>query len=245
MLVVRDRASGRRAARAAACGANQSRTNVEPARRSRAARTRSSRRERVAQLALEHELVVLARLDAHQQAVERRRRRRRSRRSRSRAPGRASCPEPANGSSTRPPRRHVAREQRLDELRDELAEVRVEPVDVLRPLALGQVALRPRERRGRCAGRARPASSATRRSSPETETFLVPPAVRGSVFGNGQAERRGDVAADADRRLPGSPADAPHVGSSALGPALQALQRAVPRSGRRADASAGVRAARR
>ena len=36
-------------------------------------------------------------------------------------------------------------EQRLDELRDELAEVRMEPVDVLRPLALGQLALRPRE----------------------------------------------------------------------------------------------------
>ena len=44
-----------------------------------------------------------------------------------------------------PARRHVPREQDLDELRDELAEVRVEPVDVLRPLALGQVALGPRE----------------------------------------------------------------------------------------------------
>src|SRR5262245_42025941 len=36
-------------------------------------------------------------------------------------------------------------EQRLDELRDELPEVWVQPVDVLRPLALGQVALRPGE----------------------------------------------------------------------------------------------------
>ena len=42
--------------------------------------------------------------------------------------------------------RHVALEQRLDELRDELPEVRVERVDVLRALPLRQVALRPRER---------------------------------------------------------------------------------------------------
>jgi hypothetical protein len=39
----------------------------------------------------------------------------------------------------------VALEQRLRELRDELAEVRVQAVDVLRPHALGQVALRPRK----------------------------------------------------------------------------------------------------
>ena len=43
-------------------------------------------------------------------------------------------------------RAHVALEQRLDELRHELAEIRMEPVDVLRPLALRQLALRPRER---------------------------------------------------------------------------------------------------
>ena len=54
-------------------------------------------------------------------------------------------PDPANGSSTRPPRGDVPPEQRLDELRDELAEVRVEPVDVLRPLALGKLTLRPGE----------------------------------------------------------------------------------------------------
>ena len=36
-------------------------------------------------------------------------------------------------------------EQRLDELRDELAEVRVQAVDVLRPLALRQRRLRPGE----------------------------------------------------------------------------------------------------
>ena len=38
---------------------------------------------------------------------------------------------------------NVPVEQRLDELRDELAEVRVQAVDVLRPLALGQRRLRP------------------------------------------------------------------------------------------------------
>ena len=54
-------------------------------------------------------------------------------------------PEPANGSSTVPPRGHMPLEQRLDELRDELAEVRVEAVDVLRPLALRQRRLRPGE----------------------------------------------------------------------------------------------------
>ena len=39
----------------------------------------------------------------------------------------------------------VSPEQHLDELRDELAEIGVEPVDVLCPLAFGQLALRPRE----------------------------------------------------------------------------------------------------
>ena len=41
--------------------------------------------------------------------------------------------------------REVAVEEHLDELRDELAVIRVEPVDVFRPLALRQVGLRPRE----------------------------------------------------------------------------------------------------
>ena len=41
---------------------------------------------------------------------------------------------------------HVALEQRLDELRHELAEIGMEPVDVLRPLAFGQLPLRPGER---------------------------------------------------------------------------------------------------
>src|SRR5580765_315419 len=43
------------------------------------------------------------------------------------------------------PGREITADQRLDELRDELAEVRMEPVDVLRALALGQVALGPRK----------------------------------------------------------------------------------------------------
>ena len=40
---------------------------------------------------------------------------------------------------------HVAVQEDLDELRDELAEVRVQPVDVLRPLALRQLRLGPGE----------------------------------------------------------------------------------------------------
>jgi hypothetical protein len=39
----------------------------------------------------------------------------------------------------------VTAEQLLDELRDVFAEVRVKAMDVLRPLTLGQVALRPGE----------------------------------------------------------------------------------------------------
>ncbi len=39
----------------------------------------------------------------------------------------------------------IALQERLDELWDELAEVWVQPVDVLRALALGQVSLGPRE----------------------------------------------------------------------------------------------------
>ena len=41
---------------------------------------------------------------------------------------------------------HVALQQRLDELGHELAQVGMQPVDVLRPLALGQLSLRPGER---------------------------------------------------------------------------------------------------
>ena len=39
----------------------------------------------------------------------------------------------------------VAGEQHLDDLRDELAQVRVEPVDVAGSLAFGQIPLRPRQ----------------------------------------------------------------------------------------------------
>jgi len=39
----------------------------------------------------------------------------------------------------------VSAEELLDELRDVLAEIRMEAVDVLRPLALGQLPLRPGE----------------------------------------------------------------------------------------------------
>jgi hypothetical protein len=40
---------------------------------------------------------------------------------------------------------HVASQQRLDELWDELAEVGMEPMDVLRALALRELGFRPRE----------------------------------------------------------------------------------------------------
>jgi len=42
-------------------------------------------------------------------------------------------PEPANGSTHPPARRHVPAEELLDELRDVLAEIRMEPMDMLRP----------------------------------------------------------------------------------------------------------------
>jgi hypothetical protein len=54
-------------------------------------------------------------------------------------------PRPGKGIEHPAARGHVPAEHRLDELRDELPEVGVEPVDVLRPLPLGKVALRPRE----------------------------------------------------------------------------------------------------
>ena len=101
-------------------------------------------RERVAQLVLEHEGVVLARLDPHQQAVERGdvdadRVEPALERLHERRPGAGERVEHA------PPRRDVAAEELLDELRDVLAEIRMQAVDVLRPHALGQVALRPGE----------------------------------------------------------------------------------------------------
>ena len=91
------------------------------------------------------ERVVLARLDAHQQAVERGDVDAGRVAGRSRAPARASCPSPRTDRARGRPRRHVPAEELLDELRDELAEIRMQPVDVLRPLALGQLLLRPGE----------------------------------------------------------------------------------------------------
>ena len=44
-----------------------------------------------------------------------------------------------------PAARDMTAEKLLDELRDVLAEIRMEAVDVLRPLALGQLALGPRQ----------------------------------------------------------------------------------------------------
>ena len=100
--------------------------------------------DHVTQLALEDEEVVALRLHPHEERVEggdvdaarvepalERLDERRSR-------ARKRVEDPAAGPE-------VAREQRLDELRDELPQVRMEPVDVLRPLPLGEVALRPRE----------------------------------------------------------------------------------------------------
>ena len=54
-------------------------------------------------------------------------------------------PEPGERIEDTATRRHVPAEQLLDELRDVLAEIWMEAVNVLRPIALGQVALRPRE----------------------------------------------------------------------------------------------------
>ncbi len=98
----------------------------------------------VSDVALQREEVVRARLDVHQQAVE----------GRDVDPGRPAAAlerlderraGAGEGIEHRPRPRQVARQERLHELGHELAEVRVQPVDVLRPLALGEVALRPGE----------------------------------------------------------------------------------------------------
>src|SRR5581483_4932877 len=98
----------------------------------------------VAELALEDELVVARGLDAHQQAIERR-----DVRPGGVEPALERLDERRTGARERvenaPAGREVAVEEHLDELRDELPEVRMEAMDVLRPLALGEVALRPRE----------------------------------------------------------------------------------------------------
>ena len=101
-------------------------------------------RQRITQLTLEHERVVRRRLDAHQQAVERRdvdtsrveptleRLHERRPRARERIEHAA-------------PLRHVAPEELLDELRDVLAEIGMEAVDVLGAHALRQLLLGPGE----------------------------------------------------------------------------------------------------
>ena len=98
----------------------------------------------VAQLRAERLDVVARRLDAHEEAVER-------------GELDAGRVEPRlERLDERRPRageriehvaagRQVPVEQHLDELRDELAVVRMEAVDVLRPHVLGQLALGPRE----------------------------------------------------------------------------------------------------
>ena len=100
--------------------------------------------ERLSQVTLEDERIVLGRLDAHQQAVE----------GGHVDPGRIEAAlerldERRPGAGERvedsPARWHVAAEQLLDELRDVLAEVGMKAMDVPRPLPLGQVALRPGE----------------------------------------------------------------------------------------------------
>jgi hypothetical protein len=100
--------------------------------------------QRIAQFALEREQVVLPGLDPHQEAVER-------------GDVDAGCvtavlerlderrPRAGERIEDMPRMRQVPLEQRLDELWHELPEVRMEPVDVLGPLSLGEVPLRPRE----------------------------------------------------------------------------------------------------
>ncbi len=110
----------------------------------RPARRAASARQRAAHIRLESERVVLGGLHAHQQAVERRD---------VDADGVVARLEalherrPGTGERVEhpPTRLHVAKEQSLDELRDELAEIRMQAVHVLRALALGKLRLRPRE----------------------------------------------------------------------------------------------------
>ena len=54
-------------------------------------------------------------------------------------------PEPANGSQHQPPGMPVTAEEDLDELRHVLPEIRMQPVDVLRPLPFGKLRLGPRQ----------------------------------------------------------------------------------------------------
>ena len=101
-------------------------------------------RERIAQVVLETERVVAARLDPHQQAVERRDvdadrivtglERLHQRRAR-------ACERVEHASADG----DVASEELLDQLRDVFPEIRMQAMDVLRPHALGEVTFRPRQ----------------------------------------------------------------------------------------------------
>ena len=114
------------------------------ARASPAPRQRLDARGHVLQLLTQLRQVIRRRLHAHQKAVERR-----DIHAGRVEPGLERLDECRPRAGERIEHmvtaREIAVEQHLDELRDELAVVRVEPVDVLRPLALGQLGLRPRE----------------------------------------------------------------------------------------------------
>ena len=100
--------------------------------------------ERLTQVVLQREQVVSRCLDAHQQAVERRKvdPRRLPPALQRLHERRARAGERVEHTSAR---RHVAAQQLFDELRDELPEVGVQTVDVLRPLPLWKLLLGPRE----------------------------------------------------------------------------------------------------
>ena len=123
------------------------RARCEPAREVRGGRAgldgHARRRERD-HVGEEQLTVVLGGLHAREQAVERghvaagRGRSEGIRLDKRRSRARERIPHEAAGAA-------VTAEEDLDELRDELAEIRMEPVDVLRPLPLGKLRLRPRQ----------------------------------------------------------------------------------------------------
>ena len=152
-------------------------------------------RERVTQLVPERGQVVLPGLHPHQQAVERRHldaRRVAPRLERLHERRPRACERVENVTA----RLEVPLEQHLDELRDELAVVGMQPVHVLRPHALGQRRAPTTRARG-------PASAYS--SSCETATLVrfatdrAGPSTHGSVLAT--VLRQAPVA----RRVPGAP----------------------------------------
>ena len=105
-------------------------------------RRAAAARQRAAHVGLQPERVVLGGLYAHQQAVERC-----DVDADGVVAGLEALHERRPGAGERvehpPTRLHVAKEQSLDQLRNELAEIRVQAVHVLRALALGKLRLRP------------------------------------------------------------------------------------------------------